>query len=283
MYQVGLSSDGKELCDNLFSAYRENGIKAIEISPARDDFDSVPYRDIKKWGEKYGVKLWSFHLPFSPFDKWNISDKTLSNATVTYFKELIKKATDIGIDKFVIHGGGEPINSDERSKRMEIAKDSLFRLAEFAGKYNAVIAVENLPRTCLGRNSTEINELTSAHPALRVCYDTNHLLSGENAVDFIKNVGNKIITTHISDYDFVNERHWLPGEGKLDFASILQALKEVEYKGVWMYEIGFKCPKTIYRNRDLTCADFARNAKELFAGEKPTVFSMPKPDLGYWE
>ena len=53
--------------------------------------------------------------------------------------------------------------------------------------------------------------------------------------------------------------------------------------GVWLYEIGFACPKTIFRDRPLTCADFARNAQELFAGKAPTVISTPKPNLGMWE
>lgn len=44
---------------------------------------------------------------------------------------------------------------------------------------------------------------------------------------------------------------------------------------MWLYEIGLTCPKSIIRDRDLTPDDFVRNAKELFAGKKPTVFSRP--------
>ncbi len=50
-----------------------------------------------------------------------------------------------------------------------------------------------------------------------------------------------------------------------------------------MYEIGFEVPVTILRDRELTVADFKRNADEIFAGEKLTVFSTPKPNLGMWE
>ena len=165
---------------------------------------------------------------------------------------------------------------------MEIAKKSLYALAEVAKTYGDVVVVENLPRTCLGKNSAEIKELISAHSSLRVCFDTNHLLC-EDAVDFIRNIGDKIVTTHISDFDFYNERHWLPGEGKLDWQAILRALKEIGYQGPWLYEIGFACPKTIYRDRDLTCEDFARNAKELFNNTAITTFSRHKEKLGMWE
>ena len=105
----------------------------------------------------------------------------------------------------------------------------------------------------------------------------------EDAVDFIRNVGDKIVTAHVSDFDFYNERHWLPGEGKLDWQAILRALKEIGYQGPWLYEIGFACPKTIYRDRDLTCDDFVRNAKELFNNTSITTFSRHKEKLGMWE
>ena len=165
---------------------------------------------------------------------------------------------------------------------MSCAKAHLASLAEIAKQYGAVIAVENLPRTCLGRNSDEMLVLISAHENLRVCFDTNHLL-GEDPIAFLDRVGEKVITTHVSDYDFVNERHWLPGEGRLDWQAILGKLREIGYGGVWLYEISFSCPKTILRDRDLTCEDFVRNAEELFEGIVPTVASRPKPNLGMWE
>ena len=86
-----------------------------------------------------------------------------------------------------------------------------------------------------------------------------------------------------SDYDDINERHWLPGEGKVDWTALYNALREVGYNGVWMYELGQSCPKTILRDRDLTFPDFYENAMSVFVGEKPRVYSRPKPNLGWWE
>ena len=104
------------------------------------------------------------------------------------------------------------------------------------GTCGAVIAVEDLPRTCLGNTSDDIRKLISVNDKLRVCFDTNHLLEEDN-IEFMKKLADKIITLHISDYDFLNERHWLPGEGKLDWAAMFSTLKEIGYNGVWMYEI----------------------------------------------
>ncbi len=165
---------------------------------------------------------------------------------------------------------------------MKAAKESLFELAEAAHKNSAVVAVENLPRTCLGRSSEEICELIGTHPSLRVCFDTNHLLE-EDFESFLDRVGERLVTVHISDYDRVNERHWMPGEGVTDWSRLLSCLEGIGYGGAFMYEIGFACPKTILRPRDLTCEDFVKNAIELFAGAAPTVISTKKPNLGFWE
>lgn len=43
---------------------------------------------------------------------------------------------------------------------------------------------------------------------------------------------------HISDYDFVNECHWLPYEGRIDWAAFRRDLHEkAGCDGVLMYEV----------------------------------------------
>ncbi len=281
MYKIGLSTCSSRITEETFAGYSRAGLSAIEISDTVEGYARLEYEEIAALAEKYGVKIWSMHLPFMPFTKLDISNPELAAYTLEYYEQLIEGGAKIGVDKFVIHPSGEPIEDGERKLRMETAKKSLAALAKIAEKHGAVICVENLPRTCLGKNSDEIAELLSAHPALRACFDTNHLLA-ENPVEFIRKIGGKIATIHVSDYDFVNERHWLPGEGKIDWNAILAALREVDYRGVWMYEIELRCPNTILRDRALLYEDFTKNARELFAGEKPTVFSRPKPNLGWW-
>ena len=139
-------------------------------------------------------------------------------------------------------------------------------IADFAERHGAILCVEDLPRTCLGHNRAEMKELISADDRLRVCFDTNHLV-GEPDDVFARALGDKIVTMHVSDYDFVDERHWLPGRGKVDWTALVRALSDVGYNGVWMYEIDFttraKCGEGEY-----TVFDFAANAKEIFAAAK---------------
>lgn len=284
MYKIGLSTcekDGnKPLNDATFKAYSDAGLKAMEIVMLPQDYKNIDYANVKRLSDEYGVELWSYHLPFysiDPNDPLDPShkDKKVREKTIEYFKSLICKASNIGINKFVVHPSGEPVTYDERSERKECSKESLSILADIAAEYDSVIAVEDLPRSCLGNTSDEILEIIGANPKLRVCFDTNHLLHEDNA-DFIRKVGNKIVTMHVSDYNFVNEQHWLPGEGRVKWNGVIDALQEIGYNGAWIYEINFKCPDTIIRDRDLTCQDFYKNAVEIFERKPITVISKHK-------
>lgn len=279
MYRIGLSSSGKMICHELFENYKKAGIECMEVARPQEEYLIADYKAIKKIADEYGIELWSFHLPFKPFNWIDIStsDSEWRKKSVAYQAEILKKAADAGLDKFVLHSGGitKRETQEEVDERLNRACESYAEMAEIADREGAVICVENLPPVCVGKDIAEVKKLLSADDRLRVCFDTNHLLPGD-AGEFIRAIGDKIITMHVSDYDFVNERHWFPGEGKLDFQSILSALKDIDYKGPWLYEVRFGTPGM--RERLLTCDDFARNAHEIFENKEITIIPGLKKD-----
>lgn len=270
MYRIGIQSCGYELTEENFAKLQASKIDAIEISMATEKFDKINYKEVKYLADKYGIELWSYHLPFYPFSKLNIAslNEDVRKNTIEYYKSLITKSTEIGINKFIVHPSGEPNADNQREEIIKCSMESLDTLAEFANKQNAVIAVEDLPRTCIGNTSDEILRLLTANDKLRICFDTNHLLKDSN-LDFIKKCGDKIITIHVSDYDFIDEKHWLPGEGKINWKEFIDNFNKINYKGVWMYELSLRNESTISRNRDLTFDDFYINANNIFNGEDP--------------
>lgn len=282
MYEIGISSCNKTIDRALFKDYSENEIKHIEISEA--SYDGFDYKNVYSLAKEFSVNLWSLHLPFFPFDRFDISslDHALRQATIAEFSEIIKKGADIGIDKFIIHPSGEPIENGEREERKKYSRATLSVIADICSHNGATLCVEDLPRSCIGHSIDEMRFLTSEDDRLKICFDTNHITT-ENPEDIIDALGDKIITLHVSDFDFINERHWLPGEGKINWKKVMNSLKRIQYSGAFMYEIGFKCPATILRDRDLTAADFNKNAHELFEDKILTVYSKQKPNLGFWE
>ena len=287
MLKVALSVNGigkRSIDIENLKRMKSAGIDAVEISLGRDLSIALDYDELKRAAEEADIELWSFHLPFMPFEEIDISstDEALRKFSVDMCADMIKKGRGIGITKFVIHPSGEPIDDSERKAKTEAAKRSLAELGRLANGLGAVLCVENLPRTCLGRSSDEILELISDNDSLRVCFDTNHLLE-EDISRFIAAVGNKIATLHISDYDRLNERHWLSGEGCIDWQKLYRELMAVGYSGAWLYEIHLDTPPTLKRERELGFSDLKANAEEIFCGKAPTRLGTPVPDLTAWK
>lgn len=281
MRKTGISRP-TTLTEADFVAFRDAGIDYLEISPSDSEYPDLHLPQLAVWAKAYGITLWSFHLPFYP--PHNIADlnETARLFAVKDLQKLIAEAANVGIRNFIIHASYEPIDDADRPIAMEQAKRSLRTLAEFAASLDRVIAVEDLPRSCLGNCSADILELISCDTRLRVCFDTNHLLT-EDIPTFIRAVAPYILTTHISDYDFINERHWLPGEGDIPWETLMDTLDEVGYDGPILYEVKMQKEwDTMVREHAPTPADFSRNHMELEKRAPLTVFGQRVPNLGMW-
>jgi len=230
----------------IFECYRANGIKAMEISPsysemgfdfAIDHVKATDYKLLAKYAQETEVELWSQHLPYGmkEYNPANL-DKAFREKTIEMDCEILKIISDAGIKVAVIHPSGEPVKDSERSDGLKYAAESILKINETARACGITLAVENLPRTCLCNHSDELLQIIDADNTLRVCFDVNHLLI-QSHKDFVDAVGSKIVTLHISDYDFTDEKHWLPGEGKINWPELLTLLKGINYAGPFMNEV----------------------------------------------
>ncbi|MBO5402042.1 MAG: sugar phosphate isomerase/epimerase [Clostridia bacterium] len=274
--KTGISTKLGGLNKENFLNYAASGVTAFELSIQLKEHETVDLDRICREAREAGVETWSYHLPFYPFEVIDPAslDASVRRHTVEHLSFLIKRAASHGFLHAVIHPSGEPIADADREKALEYSRETLYSLAEVAKESGIILAVEDLPRTCLGNCSAELLSLVNVHPDLRVCFDVNHLLF-ESHGDFLRAVKDKLVTVHISDYDFINERHWLPGEGKIDWFSFLSDLDEAGYTGVFMYEVPAEAGNII-RPRPLVPADYAQNHACLCAGINPTPLGTPK-------
>lgn len=270
MFKIGLSSKSNVFSDELFRSYAEAGVSMVEMSNCSDGYDAIDFEGVKKLADKYGITLWSMHLPFKVHGgiPHEIANPELAEISVEDNKRLIRKGAEIGIRNFVLHPSNN-VPDGERSLWMDVCKRSLSELADFATECGAVIALENMTHTCLGNTIDEFEELVTSHPAIRVCFDTNHLLY-ESPCDFIRRFKDRIVTLHVSDCNLEVEQHKLPGEGKIDFQAIITALREIDYRGPWLYEVSYRIPQPEDDKYKLTCESFVKNANEIFSGKTPT-------------
>lgn len=183
--------------------------------------------------KKSGLILNAIHLPYGynmDFSEPNEENRTRN---VLYCKKVMDLTKDFSNKYYVFHGSCEPISDEEREARKKSLHKSLKELLKFTDK---TLCLENLPRTCLANVSTEILDFVDNNPGLCICLDMNHSLK-EKTEDVIMMLGSRIKTLHVSDYDLIDEKHWMPKKGKNDWNKIIGNLEKIGYSGVFNYEV----------------------------------------------
>ncbi|MBQ1962097.1 MAG: sugar phosphate isomerase/epimerase [Clostridia bacterium] len=281
MYPIGLAVlHSSLLSKENFSALKNAGIDAAEISIAHTDipYSELDFDKIRRDADLAGLHLWSVHCQFTGVDALSSCDTELNKRWLERNKDVVNRVAAAGIDKMVMHTCD--CANDDRAGSIEHAMYYLNELVEYAHPKGFSIAAENLPRDCLGNTPEEFLHILSCNEKLRACFDFNHSLM-QPTEDFLEKIADRIITVHVSDRDDINERHWMPGEGVLDWVKLMDIFDKIGYEGVWMYELGLEPGATIDRPI-LRYEDFVDNAHSLFARKAPVRLGTPKDNLGMW-
>jgi len=196
--------------------------------------------------QKYNLPIRSYHLPFNgerhggayPFTpsafREDMREFTLENSL-----RLIRRMAEYGVRYVILHGSLR-IPEEERADRLLNLIDYTGKLCDACKPLGITVALETLLPSCLGRNSEEHLQVMKSlnRENLGTCFDCNHFLE-EDPCDFLLKAGQHVVTTHLSDYDGVNERHWMPGQGILDWKKLITLLREKGYRGPHVFEIRF--------------------------------------------
>ena len=223
------------------------------------ELESQYYENLEQYLDKFkatGMYLNSIHISFG--ENWDPS--TLDETKRTEIVDKIIKVID-RIDKYDpygynIHGSFEPVTTFDffRADRINCVVKSFQEICDSTVNY---VCIENLPRTCLGNTAAEMLDIAERvdRENMGVCFDTNHFLQ-EDPADAVLVLGKYIKMLHVSDYDGVDERHWMPMSNEeciIDWARLIYNLKQVGYKGTFGYEAN-RVPSQIMENYRLLMA-----------------------------
>ena len=203
-----------------------------------------------EWGMEYvkkvGLPVNGIHVSFG--GRWDYSDTNEENRrkVVENTKKIFARTATLNPYCYILHGSFEPIDDKDRAAKLAALVQSVKELASSTPAY---ICLEVLPRTCLlntAKETLEVMEKVNIDN-VRVCVDVNHFLQ-EKSEDGLRALGKWVKTLHISDHDYENERHWLPGEGKIDWMKLIGVLEEIGYEGVFNYECSRYTPVQMKEN-----------------------------------
>lgn len=168
-----------------------------------------------------------------------------------YLVRQIEMYEAIGVKCAVLHGDymkGLDLTSEERH---ELNIEAIAKLMSMIEHVDITICLENL---CgVNRGIDELLDILGRvnSSKLGICLDTGHLnLTGTSSHrEFILKAGERLKALHIADNDGSGDQHLAPfGRGRIDFIDIMRALREIDYNGLFNYEIGgetARCPLEI--------------------------------------
>lgn len=184
----------------------------------------------------------TYHIPYGPAYDPSQPDGPAREKTFEKVVRLLDEAIELTACRVIMHGSWEPVKQENRSEQKKATRRFLERIESELSARGLQMAVEILPRSCLGNRASELLEiLDGLNPRVfGVCLDVNHLMDRYASLpDEVRMIGKKLISLHISEYDGIDERHWLPKApgGVIDWSGFMNALQEVSYAGVFNYEL----------------------------------------------
>lgn len=153
----------------------------------------------------------------------------------------------IGIKNMVLHYDRLSGTGLSRRERADKNIEKLKILAEYIKNKNITICLENLSpnipdvKELIGHNADDLLYIIEhvGSEKFGICLDTGHLNLTENSQrEFILKAGKKLKALHIADNQGRSNQHMMPyTRGTVDFKEVVEALREVDYHGLFNLEI----------------------------------------------
>lgn len=176
---------------------------------------------------QYRLEACVLHAPYgSGYDLANIDPSEHQHA-LTAHRRAIEIAAQLNTRVVVVHPGGRYSPAELREDAFAMAADSLTKLAQWAERYNVILAVENMAPGAVGDRCGELLDLVTSvgSPHVRVCFDTGHAhVSGEGLIHALEVLAPHIAVVHWNDNDRSSDQHLPPGRGDINWSAFFQTL-----------------------------------------------------------
>ncbi len=212
-----------------------------------------------EWVKERGLEINAIHLPFSSQRDYSSLDEDFRAQLLQDTKEMLAIANAYQPYAYVLHAGIAVQDVNERPLRLQKTSDSLIQMSAYTDSF---VCVENMVRNAVMNTIAEQKEVLRRVCGCKnvgFCCDTNHYLQ-DKTEDAILALGKHIKTLHISDHDYIDEKHVMPMDGKIDWMAVIGALESVGYQGVFNYELKMETDGNVH----YTLEDIKNNYVALF-------------------
>ncbi len=248
-YMVAACSVGGHITQEMERSIRNSNMRVMEFSAGifreegKEAQESIAR--VQNMVKDGALTIGSVHIPFGEFFDPSAADEEIRLRNCENIRQIVRQtvATGLGAPAYTLHGGMEPTLDEERPHRTAQAGKSLAELAPFFAGLGALVNVEILPRTCIGNCPAELKAITDGQPEnVGIVIDVNHYMNRYAEVpDLIRELAPRIRSFHLSDYDGVDEQHWLiPHQGILDWHGIMREIKALTQDVNMIFECKYR-------------------------------------------
>jgi sugar phosphate isomerase/epimerase len=242
---IGLSTgiDYRHPIEGALGPIRERGFRRIEVSTAPSHLD---LRDGARIGRIAGqireldLEVVSLHAPFGHDLDVTSPDAAQRERSLETMVRAADALVAFGGTLFVIHPGGEDHDWVwERDARMAESARSLGRLWHACRARGLTLVLETTLPHLLGGQPEQLAWLLERLPTegTGVCLDTSHTALGRCLFEIVDSFAARLVHLQASDNHGVTDDHLPPGEGRLDWAMIVDRLERALYPGTFLLEI----------------------------------------------
>lgn len=225
----------------LINLLHQKDVSIIELSDHHPEFsyDVENIENIAESLQKKGIKTSTIHSHIETY----IPGVTISAVSkddrvraLKNYKAVIDSVSILQGDFLVTHD--IHISADDKEKRKALI-ENVRELADYAADKNIRIAIENGGATHITGKSILHRSLLEdiARENVGACFDTGHANLVEDVAGFLRIIDKYLFTLHIHDNKGETDNHQIPGWGIIDWPGVVNALKTIDYHGVFMYEV----------------------------------------------
>lgn len=231
--------------DWLFEKHRDLELPEFcmaDILAAPEPFIDMAKQKLDGWQGRLGI-----HGPFAGFEL-DVKDREIRAVVQARLDAALEVCARLGARQMVIHSPYDPWDAHnldngpkDRAKSIGAILDTLAPALKRAEALGVEMVLENIKDTEPGLRRAVVEAADT--PSLRLSVDTGHaewahVSAGAPPVDrFVSDAGDLLGHVHLQDADGWADRHWVLGEGTINFPSIFKALGNLHAKPHLIVEI----------------------------------------------
>ncbi len=217
------------------------GFTQCELFGPKDLADDQTAGDRRRILNRHGVWVRTIHSDLG-VDLAALDDDVRTQAVATV-ASCFEPFAELGGFAVIVHPSRGDSPAEHLEPRIDAFRRSLDTLLSQSEPLGIRLACENLQHKGEPRPLCRMEDLRRViddyPPSVGICLDTGHANNnGLDPADEARIAGERLIALHLQDTDAVEDRHWPPGLGNINWRRVSAALTEIGFDGAWTFEVG---------------------------------------------